>query len=469
LNIIALLIALVGVLLLQSGFNHLVGFDLSVSYLFHKGLDGYTITIGLIALIVVGILASGFYPSFVLSSFKPILVLKGKFSSSKRGTFLRKGLVIGQFAITVVLIAGSLVVYQQMRYVSHQKLGMNLDQMLVLKGPGLTSFDSTFFLTAEAFKNELKALPHVKGVAITDRDLGQDMARAFNVRREGDDPNNKHTIRNYGASYEFLKTYDIPLASGRDFLPTDYHYSYQLIHNVILNESAVHMFGFTSDQDAVGKRLLFYGNAYDIVGVIKDFHQKSLHYAIEPMLLIPRMSTGNPISVKVDPNDLPATISAIKAKYQSFFPGNVFSYYFMDEKFNKDYEDDNLFGKVFGIFAGFAIFVACLGLLGLALFATAQRFKEIGVRKVLGASVGSIVLLLSRDFIRLVLLAILVAVPIAWYVMHHWLQNFTYRIDISAWVFVASGLLAVVIALATISFQTLRAALANPVKSLRTE
>jgi putative ABC transport system permease protein len=319
---------------------------------------------------------------------------------------------------------------------------MNLDQMLVLKGPGLTSFDSTFFLTAEAFKNELKALPHVKGVAITDRDLGQDMARAFNVRREGDDPNNKHTIRNYGASYEFLKTYDIPLASGRDFLPTDYHYSYQLIHNVILNESAVHMFGFTSNQDAVGKRLLFYGNAYDIVGAI---------------------------SVKVDPNDLPATISAIKAKYQSFFPGNVFSYYFMDEKFNKDYEDDNLFGKVFGIFAGFAIFVACLGLLGLALFATAQRFKEIGVRKVLGASVGSIVLLLSRDFIRLVLLAILVAVPIAWYVMHHWLQNFTYRIDISAWVFVASGLLAVVIALATISFQTLRAALANPVKSLRTE
>jgi putative ABC transport system permease protein len=187
------------------------------------------------------------------------------------------------------------------------------------------------------------------------------------------------------------------------------------------------------------------------------------------MILLPTAGNGNPISIKVDPSNLSATISAVKAKYDQFFPGNFFDYYFLDERFNEQYKNDQLFGKVFAIFAGFAVFVACLGLLGLSLFSTAQRVKEIGVRKVLGASVSHIVLLLSRDFVKLVLVSFLIAVPIAWYVMNRWLENFVYRVDLRWWVFAVAGVLALVIALVTISFQTVRAAVANPVKSLRTE
>lgn len=218
-----------------------------------------------------------------------------------------------------------------------------------------------------------------------------------------------------------------------------------------------------------GKQVTSNNKKYDVIGVIADFHQKSLHYPIEPTMFYPGSNTWNPVSVKVNPQNLPATIAMLKKKYEDFFPGNFFDYYFLDEKFNEQYSNDQLFGKVFAIFAGFAIFIACLGLFGLSLFATAQRVKEIGVRKVLGASLSNIVFLLSKDFLKLVIIALIIASPIAWFVMHSWLQNFAYRIGIGWWIFFAAGLLAIFIALATISYQAIKAALANPVKSLRSE
>ncbi|MEP6846194.1 MAG: FtsX-like permease family protein, partial [Panacibacter sp.] len=205
------------------------------------------------------------------------------------------------------------------------------------------------------------------------------------------------------------------------------------------------------------------------VGVVNDFHQKSLRYPLEPTVIIPTYGTYNPISVKLSTQNLSSTMSAIKAKYNVFFPGNLFDYYFLDEKFNEQYSNDQLFGNVFAIFSGIAIFIACLGLLGLSLFATAQRTKEIGVRKVLGASVSGIIMLLSKDFIKLVVIAFVIASPVGWFIMHNWLQDFAYRIDISWWIFIIAGLASVFIALATISFQAIKAAIANPVKSLRTE
>ena len=214
---------------------------------------------------------------------------------------------------------------------------------------------------------------------------------------------------------------------------------------------------------------MMFNKKCEVIGVINDYHQKSLRYPLEPIILQPFYSTNNPISVKVSTGNLSSTIEAIKAKYAAFFPGNVFSYYFLDEKFNAQYKDEQLFGKAFSIFSVFAIFIACLGLLGLSLFATTQRVKEIGVRKVLGASVTNIVLLLSKDFIRLVIIAFVMAAPLAYYVMHAWLQDFAYRINIEWWVFAIAGLLAVFIALFTISFQAIKVAIANPVKSLRTE
>ena len=468
-NIVALVIALLIVALVQSSFNSLVRHQLSLSYLFQKGLNGYNISTALIALIVCGIFISGFYPAFVLSSFKPILVLKGKFTTSGKGIGLRKALVVGQFAITVALIIGSFVVYKQIQFVNEQDLGFNMTQMLIVKGPQLTGWDSTFIERENSFTSEIKGIPNVLGAANSGRLPGAELGRAFNVRR-ADAPSEAHfTVRNNTISKDFIDLYQMKLLAGRNFVPTDFNPDWGKLHNTIITESAVKLLGFKSINDAVGKTIVTGDKKWDVVGVVADYHQKSLRYPVEPTVLRPAYSTYSPISIKVNPQNLSSTIASIRKKYDDFFPGNLFDYFFLDEKFNEQYANDQLFGKVFSLFAGFAIFIACLGLLGLSLFATAQRTKEIGVRKVLGASVSNILVLLSRDFIKLVLIASIIAFPVAWWVMHKWLEDFAYRINISWWIFFGAGLLAIIIALGTISFQAVRAAIANPVKSLRTE
>ncbi len=468
-NMIALVLALVIIILVQDSFNGLVQHKLSLSYLFQNGLSGFNVTTALIVLIIAGIFVSGFYPAFVLSSFRPILVLKGKYTSSGKGIILRKVLVVGQFAATVALIIGSFVVYRQIKFVSTQDLGMNLNRILIIKPPILSSFDSTFMAHENSFKNELDQLPDVAGAATTERVAGDELGRAFKIARTDRDQNNQYTLRRLGIDDKFLDLYGVKLVTGRNFSSTDYNADYGKLHNLILTEAAVKLLGFSSDEDALGKVISVYGRKWDIIGVTRDFHQKSLHYPIEATMLLPTYGTYNPISVKVNNRNLPSTIADIKKKYASFFPGNLFDYYFLDEKFNEQYKNDILFGQVFSLFAAFAIFIACLGLLGLSLFATAQRTKEIGVRKVLGASVSNIILLLSTDFLRLILIAFVIASPVAWLVMHNWLQNFAYRTTFNWWIFPAAGLLSFVIAMATISFQAIKAAGMNPVKSLRTE
>jgi putative ABC transport system permease protein len=468
-NIIALALAPLIVALAQNSFNGLVQHQISLSYLFEKGLSGYDITAAWIALIVAGIFISGLYPAFVLSSFKPILVLKGKFITSTKGIVLRKALVIGQFAITVALIIGSLVVYQQIKFVNAQDLGMNISQMLIVKPPELTYWDSTFIEHENTFTDELKKIPHVKGATTSWNVPGGETGRSFNVRRVDQDSTTHFTMRHSGISIGYVEVYQIKLLAGRDFTYTDFNPNFGKLHNIILNESAIKLLGYKSPQDAIGKTIIRYDKKWDVVGVINNYHQKSLRYPVEPTMLFPAYGNGSSISVKVDTRDLSATIASIRKKYDEFFPGNLFDYYFLDDHFNKQYANDQLFGKVFTIFSGFAIFIACLGLFGLSLFATTQRTKEIGVRKVLGASVSNIVMLLSKDFIKLVIIAIVIAVPVAWYIMHNWLQDFAYRINMSGWTFAIAGLLAVLIALATISFQAIRAAVANPVAALRSE
>jgi putative ABC transport system permease protein len=468
-NIIALLIALLIVTLAQSGFNGLIQHQLSLSYLFQKELSGYNISLALISLIVAGIFISGFYPAFVLSSFKPILVLKGKYTTSNKGIVLRKGLVIGQFAVTVALIIGSYVVYRQIQFVNEQDLGFNMSQMLIVKPPELTEWDSTFIIRENSFTAEIKQMPNILGAANSGRLPGDELGRAFNVRRSDAQNETHFTVRNNGISGDFLDLYRMKLLAGRNFIASDYNPDWNKLHNTIITESVVKLLGFKSPADAIGKTILSGNKEWDVIGVVADYHQKSLRYPVEPTILRPTYSTSAPISIKVNPQNLSSTIAAIRKKYDEFFPGNLFDYYFLDEKFNEQYANDQLFGKVFAIFSGFAIFIACLGLFGLSLFATTQRTKEIGVRKVLGASVSNIVILLSKDFIKLVVIAFVIASPVAWYVMHNWLQDFAYRIDISWWIFFTAGLLAVLIALATISFQSIKAAIANPVKSLRTE
>jgi len=468
-NVIALIFAVALVLLLQSPFDTLVGHDLSLRFLLMKSMGGYSVMFGLLLLLLAGIFISAFYPAFVLSNFRPILVLKGKFSASKKGIVLRKGLVIGQFAITVILIIGSFVVYRQIRYMNRQELGMSMEQVLVVKSPQLTDWDSTFISREDNFMHELRQIAGVSGAAASWNTFGGETGRSFDIRRAGQDNTIHYTMRNNGISMGWLDLYKIKLLAGRDYSYTDFNPDFGKLHNIILNESAIKLLGFTTPQEAIGKTILSHDRKWDIIGVINDYHQKSLRYPVEPTMLFPAYSSNSDIAIKVSAANLPATIAAVKNTYASFFPGNLFDYYFLDEKFNRQYENDQLFGKAFSIFAGFAIFIACLGLLGLALFATAQRTKEIGVRKVLGASVGNIVALLSRDFILLVLIAFLIAAPIAYFIMHQWIRDFAYRINIEWWVFVLAGVLSVAIALVTISTQAIRAAVANPAKSLRTE
>jgi putative ABC transport system permease protein len=468
-NMISLAIALILIYLVQGSFNQLVERDLSLSYLFSQSVTGLDIKTIVITSLVAGILISGFYPAFVLSSFKPILVLKGKYSQSGKGVFLRKLLVTTQFAATVALIIGSFVVYRQIRFVNNQNLGVNLSKVLIVKPPQLTDFDSSFISHENSFKAELIQNPGIIMACTSNRVAGDEMARAFNVHRTDKNTDAQLTMRNMGVDYNFLNLYGIPLMAGRNFTPLDYNRDFKNLHSILISETAAKSLGYSSNQDAIGKSIVMWNKTWDIIGVIKDFHQKSLHYAMEPVIFLPFYGSGNPISVKLKTKDLTSTTEFIKAKYNSFFPGNLFDYYFIDDHFNALYNNDLLFGKIFALFAGFAIFIACLGLLGLSLFTTSQRTKEIGVRKVLGASVPNIVFLLSKDFIRLIVISFLIASPLAWWVMHNWLEGFAYRIPISWWIFPSAGLLAFFIALGTVSFQTVKAASTNPVTSLRSE
>ena len=468
-NLIALVVALLLLSLMQQPFNALIQQHLSLGYLFHNGLNGFNVITLLVTLMGLGIFVSGFYPAFVLSSFKPIKVLKGKYFSSSKGIHLRQALVVFQFAITVALIISSLVVYNQMRYVSKQSLGVNLSQVLIVKPPQLTQWDSTFIDRENALQSELRQIPHVLNVANSGAVPGNEMGRSFDLSLSESKTAEHFTTRKVGVSQEYIPVYGIKLLAGRNFDNTDYNPDWRKVHNLVLNENVCKLLGFKTPQEAVGKQIHVMGGQWNVVGVIADFHQKSLRYPLEPLIVLPYFSSYNSLSIKVNTKDIEKTMAAIKAKYDAFFPGNLFDYYFLDDKYNQQYADDVLFGKVFGIFSGLAVLIACLGLLGLSLYTTVQRTKEIGVRKVLGASVSNIVLLLSKDFIKLVLFAFVIASPIAWWVMNSWLNDFAYRINISAWVFIAAGLLAVVIALATISFQSIKAAIMNPVRSLRSE
>ncbi|WP_143310021.1 ABC transporter permease [Chitinophaga vietnamensis] len=468
-NMIAFGLAIMLVTLLQPAFNRLIQHHLSLSYLFHNGLRGWNVVALLLGVLVAGIFVSGFYPAFVLSSFKPIMVLKGKYIASSNGIHLRKILVVSQFAITIALIIGSFVVYSQMRYISKQDLGINLSQVLVIRGPSLSQFDSTFITRSDAFKDELRKIPHVKNVANSWSVAADEMGRDFDLSLSSDEHAPRFTTRKVAISPEFLQVYGIKLLAGRNFDVTDYHADRRKVHNILLNQNVSKLLGFAKPEDAVGKTIHVEGQQWDVIGVIADFHQKSLRYPLEPLILMPLYSTNSAISIKVDTKDITATMKAIQAQYDAYFPGNLFDYFFVDARFNQQYANDQLFGKIFGIFSALAISIACLGLLGLSLFTTTQRTKEIGVRKVMGASISNIIVLLSKDFVKLVLIAFLIAAPVAGLVMNNWLSDFAYRINISIWIFVVAAVLSIFIALATISFQAVKAALTNPVKSLRME
>ncbi|HNJ29208.1 MAG TPA: ABC transporter permease [Ferruginibacter sp.] len=461
-SLIAFVFAFALVWFLLPAFNKLAGKELSLSF------SQNTISIiAFLALSVITGIVAGIYPAFYLSSFRPVKVLKGRFSNSLAAVSLRKGLVVFQFVISVALIISSVVIASQMRYLRSADLGFDKDQQVVIPLRSATAKQMY-----PSLKNELAKLPGVTNVGASLFNPGVFNPSDNLLYKEGQTMNDAKRTRMNWVDAGYLQTLNIKPVAGRLFseaFPADTSF------RMVLNETAIRDIGFPSAQDAVGKKVYFdyqgqqYG--FEIVGVVKDFHFEDLHLPITPYgyQLNSNLDNFNYMLVHTRGADMKALLSSIGAGWHRLNPNEPFEYNFLDEEFQKNYQAEDRLAGIVGYFTMIAILICCLGLFGLAAFSAEQRVKEIGVRKVLGASVSGIVGLLSKDFLKLVFVAIVIASPLAWYIMNKWLQDFAYRVDISWWVFVVAGIGAVLIAFITIGFQAIRAATVNPVKSLRTE
>jgi len=434
-------------------FNQLAGKTIS-SGIFSRPID----VLMLFALSAgIGVLA-GAYPSLVLSSFRPVIVLKGRFSAGTKGTFLRKSLVVFQFTISIALIVSTIVVYTQLNYMRSTDLGFNKDRQLVI----FTNFDQN----RRAFQQALADIPGVLSTCFSSEVPGEGATGAYTVLENAKGDMQKTTIDLIFTDFDYIPQYQLKMVAGRAFSHSFLTDSGQAM---IINESAAKMLGYTSPQAAIGRRFDQWGRQGQIIGVVKDFHYRSLQQEIHPLTMRIEPGALGTISIKLSGNHLSSTIAAVRDQWTKTIPNRPFEYSFLDEAFDRNYKSEIRFGRIFINFSALAIFISCLGLLGLAAYSTTQRTKEIGVRKVLGASVASITRLLSADFVRLVFIAFLIASPIAWLAMNSWLHNFAYRTTISWWVFLLAGGASLLIVILTISWQAIKAAIQNPIKSLRTE
>ncbi len=403
-------------------------------------------------------LIAGIYPAIVLSGFNPITSLKGRFSTSTRGLILRKSLVVVQFTVSTALIIGTFIVYSQLHYMRSRDLGFNKEQTLVVN----TQRDPH----QQAFRQQILGLPGVSSAVLSGSIPGWGNWIAYtNIQNSHGDIQAASLDLNL-VDFGFLEQYNLKLLAGRYFskdIATD------TMQAMIINEKAVSLFGYTTPQAAIGRKFDQWGKKGRIIGVIKDFHFDGLQQEIKPLSICLGPSDCKLLSIKLSTTNLPTTIAAIRSAWNDMHSTHDFDYFFLDEFFDRQYRSEEHFGNLFLNFAALAILISCLGLLGLASYSTLQRTKEIGVRRVLGASVTGVVRLLSADFLKLVAIAFLISCPIAWLAMHRWLLDFAYRTPLSWWVFAGSGLVAIVIAFATIGYQAIKAAMASPVKSLRSE
>ncbi len=415
----------------------------------------------LVSAFIIGIIA-GLYPAFYLSGFKPVQVLKGSISTGSKGSVLRNSLVVFQFTASIMLIIGTMVIYNQMHFILNQKVGFDKDQVVVVQGANTLGDKGV-----KSFKNDLQKLASVKSVSISDY-LPIDAGTKRNGNNFFIDGRSRLDASVYGQFWQiddtYLKTLGMKLVQGRNF-------SYDMSADtagktVIINQTLAKRLNL---KNPIGK-LITNGNTFTVIGVVQDFNFDSMHNMIAPLALHFSLSPSL-VSIKIKGADIKNTLQSITATWKQFAPDQPIRYTFMDESFANMYADVQRMGHIFTTFAILAIVIACLGLFALSAFMAEQRSREIGIRKVLGASVSGITTLLSFDFVKLVTLAILIASPIAWWAMNKWLQGFAYHasMQVQWWIFVTAGLAAILIALITVSFQSIKAALMNPVKSLKSE
>lgn len=463
-NFAALLCSFIIIALVMPLFNRMSGLSLSFFQLF----EGWFMLCCLL-IWVVGTLLSGLYPAFFLSSFRPVSVLKGKLRNSGRGALLRKSLVVFQFIASVALISGTIIVYNQLSYMRSMDIGMEIDQVLVVERPGVAPRDrQAFSSNIDVFREQLGQNPAIQGVSTSITIPGKKREYKAGVKRYGSPDDDAVTLRMNSMDYNFIDVFGMELLAGRTFSE---QYPNDPDTSVIITRSAVKLLGFEKPEDAIGQTLVVPGYDWSaiVVGVVNDYHQESLQKAQDPIIFYCTLYGGEFYSMKVSTTNLDETIKHVEASWEKAFPGNPFSYFFLDDYFNRQYENEQKFGNLFASFSVLAIIVGCLGLFGLSAFTARQKTKEIGIRKVLGSSVNSIFFLLSKDFIKLIVIAIIIAVPLTYYGMTQWLNGFAYRDNIALGTFIVAGAAVILSALITVSFQTVKAARVNPVDSLRYE
>jgi len=446
----ALVLAVLLVILVLPVFNDLTGKHIGIDY-----LDPVPWLTFLGIALVTGLLA-GSYPAFYLSSFNVISVLRNAVGHRRGAAGVRKGLVVFQFALSTLLIVGTMTVYLQLDYIRHKKLGLDRENLLylTLEGGVQSQFD--------AFKQELLQQPGILSVTTASQNplsIGQSTT---DPSWEGKDPESEILFHIINANYDFVETMKMELADGRTFsraFATD-------SVNYLINEQTARAMGM---ENPLGAQLRFWGQDGEVIGIVKDFHMTSLYAEIEPTIIRLDPDNTGMLFVRTEAGRTQEALASLQTVYERFNPEYPFEYHFLDERFEQTYRNEQVVGTLSNYFAVLAVFIACLGLFGLASYTAEQRTKEIGIRKVLGASVPNLVLLFSRDFIKLVMIAFVLAVPLAYYAVNQWLQDFAYRIDISWPIFLLAGVAALAIAWLTVSYQSVRAALANPVASLRTE
>lgn len=412
--------------------------------------------------VLIGSLMSGLYPAFLLSSYQPISVLKSKPSNSRGNLSIRKGLVIFQFITSIVLISGTFIVYEQLKFMKNSELGFSLNNTLILQGP--SSYDSLYDNKVEIFKNELKDISGIKTVAVSSTIPGDQILWSRGIRRIGGGPENNITVYNVGIDSDYIPLFDMEMVAGRNFDSNNIGDD----DRIIINRHLADMLEFEEVESAVGEYIRMGRDTIEIVGVVENYHQMSLNDEIAA-ISFQRWYSNAFYSIKLETDNYKEVLAAIEKPWNSIFPGNPIDHFYLNTFFNRQYEKDDRFGQVFAIFSLLAIFVACLGLFGLASLMTIQRTKEIGVRKVLGSSVSNIIGLLSRGFIQLVLIANVIAFPLCWWLMNSWLETFPYRIEINPLLFIVAGTGVIIISFLAVSFQTFKAALINPSKSLKYE
>ena len=470
-NFFAMLLSLLITFLVYPYFSQLTGrgFD---NNLFDSPLFQVpTFWLAFLLVFMLGSLLAGLYPAFVISSFRIVTVLKGKFFSSPAGITMRKILVGTQFAISIALIAGTIMIFRQVQFMRNHDLGYAKDQLLVVRGPRIV--DSLYHMRQETFMTAVRAYPAINNTSVTSEVPGSLLTQVNNIRKLNEGPEANIKVSMYFIDTNFFPTFDIKILAGRNFTETDSLIGPKAQSNpIILNRKIIEMLGYKNAEEAVKQRVNFGLGADtwvgEIVGVSENFSQQSLRIDYEPLIFFPS-PFGSYFAVNLEATDLPATLQQIKEKFDASFPGNPFNYFFMDDHFNSQYAADQQFAEVFGLFTGLALFIAGLGLYGLSLFMITQRTKEIAIRRILGASISNMIQLFSKDFVILIIVANLLTLPLIYILADRWLSSFAFRINIGWIMFVVPAITLLTISIATVGLQTIRTGLVSPVKSLRAE